>query len=151
MTFETQQAYSEVLAVLQNMPHEYVKKIPEKLINLFEKAKLDNYKVSIDKNNPIDKSKLSRKTMIILSMLNYQYWCPNKKAKDNLYRIYLANNEKYQRAIKEKYNVDDMFKNMQKPIKNDYVKENTVAMVKYKESFFTKLLNKIKRYFKNTK
>lgn len=88
--------------------------------------------------------------MIILSILNYQYWCPNKKVKDNLYRIHLANNEKYQRKIKEKYNVDNLFKNMQKSIKNDYIKESTVAMVEYKESFFTRLLNKIKRYFKNT-
>ena len=29
MTFETRQAYSEVCAVLEYMPDEYVKKIPE--------------------------------------------------------------------------------------------------------------------------
>ena len=36
MTFETRQAYSEVCAVLEYMPDEYVKKIPEKIIKLFK-------------------------------------------------------------------------------------------------------------------
>lgn len=30
MTYETKQAYSEVCAVLENMPNEYISKIPKK-------------------------------------------------------------------------------------------------------------------------
>ena len=34
MTYETKQAYSEVCAVLENMPNEYISKIPKKIIKL---------------------------------------------------------------------------------------------------------------------
>ena len=86
MTFETRQAYSEVCAVLEYMPDEYVKKIPEKIIKLFQSEKLEDYEVNINKSNPLDKNYLSPKTMVLIAMLNYQYWCPNKK-------VFVINNE----------------------------------------------------------
>ena len=60
MTFETRQAYSEVCAVLEYMPDEYVKKIPEKIIKLFQSEKLEDYEVNINKSNPLDKNYLSK-------------------------------------------------------------------------------------------
>ena len=42
MTYETKQAYSEVCAVLENMPNEYISKIPKKIIKLFETERLTN-------------------------------------------------------------------------------------------------------------
>lgn len=44
------------------------------------------------------KSYLSKKTMVLIAMLNYYYWCPNK---DDLYKMYLNNNEKYEKEIAE--------------------------------------------------
>jgi len=111
MTFETRQAYSEVYTVLQNMPAEYVEKIPKKILKLFETEKLDNYEVNINKSNPIDKNYLSKNAMALIAILNYQYWCPNKKVKNDLYMQYLSNNEKYEKDIQEKYNTDNLFKN----------------------------------------
>lgn len=91
MTFETRQAYTELCAVLEYMPNEYVKKVPKKIIKLFQSEKLENYKPNINKLNPLDKNYLSKKTMVLIAMLNYQYWCPNKKVKDDLYKTYLSN------------------------------------------------------------
>lgn len=147
MTFETRQAYSEVFAVLEYIPDEYVKKIPEKIIKLFETEKLDNYEVNINKSNPIDKNYLSKNTMVLIAMLNYQYWCPNKKVKNELYKQYLSNNEKYENEIREKYNTDNLFKN--KKVEDTEVKEETHALVEYKEkSFIQKVWDKIKSIFK---
>lgn len=148
MTFETRQAYSEVCAVLEYMPDEYVKKIPSKIIKLFQQEKLADYEVNINKSNPLDKNYLSKKTMVLIAMLNYQYWCPNKQQKDVLYKQYLANNEKYEKEVEEKYNVDNIFKNKQEEKQQLYEETNNMQLVEYKESFIKKLINKIKRFFR---
>ena len=142
MTYETKQAYTEICDVLQYMPEEYVKKIPKKLINLFESGKLQNYSSNINKSNPLDKNNLSSKTLTLIAMLNYQYWCPNKKQKDNLFKIYSSNNEKYQRELEEKYNVDKLFEK-----RNRSISQDSVAMVEYKESIFIKLRRLLKNIF----
>lgn len=142
MTYETKQAYTEICDILQYMPEEYVKKIPKKLINLFESGKLPNYTSNINKSNPLDKNNLSSKTLTLIAMLNYQYWCPNKKQKDNLFKIYSSNNEKYQRELKEKYNVDKLFEK-----RNRSISQDSVAMVEYKESIFIKLRRLLKNIF----
>ena len=146
MTYETKQAYSEVCAVLENMPNEYISKIPKKIIKLFETERLTNYEPNINKSNPLHKNKLSKKAMVIIAMLNYQYWCPNKKVKDDLYKIYLSNNDKYQREIEKKYSVDNLFKNKNN-ITQVYNEVENVAMVEYKESIFRRIINKIKNIF----
>ena len=60
----------------------------------------------------------------------------------------LSNNEiKYQEELREKYNPDNIFKDRQKT--TEYVetqKENT-EMATYKESFFSKIISKIKLIF----
>lgn len=143
MTFETRQAYAELCTVLEHMPDEYVKKIPEKIIKLFEREKLKDYEVNINKSNPLDKNYLSKKTMVLIAMLNYQYWYPNAKVKYDLYKQYLANNEKYEKEIQEKYNTDNLFK-------NGKLEEVTIqALVEYKEkTFIQKIFDKIKSIFK---
>ncbi len=147
MTFETRQAYSEVCTVLEYMPNEYVKKIPEKIIKLFQSEKLEDYQVNINKSNPLDKNYLSKKTMVLIAMINYQYWCPNKKVKNDLYKQYLSNNEKYENEIREKYNTDNLFKN--KKTEEIEVQEEVHALVEYKEkTFIQKVWNKIKSIFK---
>lgn len=147
MTFETRQAYTEVCAVLEYMPDEYVKKIPEKIIKLFQSEKLEDYEVNINKSNPLDKNYLSPKTMVLIAMLNYQYWCPNKKIKNELYKQYLSNNEKYEKEIQEKYNPDNLFKN--KKTEDIKVNEETQALVQYKEkNFIQRIFDKIKSIFK---
>lgn len=140
MTFETRQAYSEVYTVLQNMPAEYIEKIPKKLLRLFEAERLENYEVNINKSNPIDKNYLSKKSIALIAVLNYKYWCPNKKIKEDLYKQYESNNEKY--------NVDNIFNNKQQEKQQIYEEVNNMQLVEYKKSFIKKLINKIKSFFK---
>lgn len=146
MTLETRQAYAEVWAVLKYMPNEYVRKVPKKIIKLFQTERLENYEPNINKLNPLDKNYLSKKTMALIAMLNYQYWCPNKKVKDNLYNIYLSNNDKYQNEMEQKYFTDDLFKNKKKIIQIN-PEEKSIAKVECKESIFKKIILKIKGLF----
>ena len=144
MTYETRQAYAEICTVLQYMPDEYVKKIPQKMIQLFQNEKLENYEVNINTSNPLDKNYLSKNTMVLIAMLNYQYWCPNEMVKKDLYKQYLSNNKKYEKEIREKYNIDKLFKKTEQC----EIKEEIQALVEYKEkSFIERIWDKIKNLF----
>lgn len=147
MTYETKQAYSEVCAVLDNMPNEYVSKIPKKIIDLFQTEKIKDYKPNINMSNPLDKKYLSKKTMVLIAMLNYYYWCPNKKVKDELYKMYLNNNEKYEKEIAEKYNTNNLFKNNSNEKIIEQNEEKEVALVEYKENIFKRILGFFKKKF----
>ncbi len=152
MTYETKQAYSEVCAVLDNMPNEYVSKIPKKIIDLFQSEKLKDYKPNINISNPLDKNYLGKKTMVLIAMLNYYYWCPNKEVKDELYKMYLNNNEKYEKEIAEMYDTNNLFKNSKAEKVEEQDEEQEVALVKYNEgNFLTRLFNRIKRFFSRNK
>ena len=152
MTYETKQAYSEVCAVLDNMPNEYVSKIPKKIIDLFQAEKLQDYKPNINTSNPLDKNYLGKKTMVLIAMLNYYYWCPNKEIKDDLYKMYLNNNEKYEKEIAEMYDTNNLFKNSKAKKVAEQDEEQEVALVKYNEgNFLTRLFNRIKRFFSRNK
>ena len=149
MTYETKQAYAEICEVLQYMPDEYVKKIPEKIIKLFQSEKLKNYDVNINKSNPLDKNYLSKETRVILAMLNYQYWCPNAKVKSDLNKLYNSNNEKYQKEIEEKYNPDNLFKKKNIEEKENIENIESKELVVYKEeTFFRIILRKFINLFK---
>lgn len=99
MTYEMRQAYTEVCQVLENMPKEYVNKIPQKVLEMLKSAQLEDYKINIKKENPVDRTKLTKQAMIILAIFNYQYWCPNRKVKNDLYKIYAKNEEKIDRYL----------------------------------------------------
>lgn len=147
MTYEIRQAYTEVYQVLQNMPHEYVNKIPSKILEMLKETKFEDYKLNINKENPIDRTKLTKQTMIILAMFNYQYWCPNRKVKNDLYKIYSQNEENYQKEIQE--NLDNLFKNNRNDTtQNNVPIKDNVAMVEYKTSIFTKIVNWLKKILK---
>ena len=148
MTIETRQSYSEICEILKCLPQEYVKKVPSKLIELFKSQKQENYIVNIDKSNPLDKNNVSKKTMVIIAMLNYQYWCPNKKQKDNLFKTYSSNNKKYEEEIDEKYSIDKIFESRKNMYSAETV-EKSVSLVEYKEQrWYEKLFARIRKIFK---
>lgn len=147
MTYEMRQAYTEVYQVLENMPKEYVNKIPQKVIEMLKSAELENYKININKENPVDRTKLTRQAMIILAIFNYQYWCPNRKVKNDLYKIYAKNEQKVQKEMQQ--NLNDLFKNKRKDTTQNNVQvQNQVAMVEYKNSIFAQIVNLLKKVWR---
>lgn len=150
MTYEIKRAYTEVYQVLENMPKEYRNKIPQNILKLLETARIEGYKQEIEKENPIDSSKLSKQAMTILAILNYHYWCPNRKVKNDLYKVYAQNEEKVQKEIQQ--NLNDLFKSRKKDeFQNNRKVEDNFAMVKYKESIFIQIAKLIKKIGKRNR
>lgn len=138
-------AYAEVLTILKCMKIEYQQKIPQKLKNFFERNMAKDYKFNIDINKPLKEQKISDKAIHILAVLNLNYWCENEEEKQELLKLYMENDKKYNEKLHEKYNVEDMFK---KHKKKESI-QNNIMIPKDKQSILVKILNKIKVIFKH--
>jgi len=141
---------TELSTIIKYMPKEYQNKIPTNVVGFFEENKSNNYSVNINPNNIFDKSNIKKETLAIIAMLNIKYWCPNENLKKQLIKKYNENEKQYQKEIREVYNSDNLFKNRNKNSDISEVNEveNTVTMVEYKESFISRIINKIKQLFK---
>ena len=137
-------AYAEVYSILNFVDEYYVNKISSKFIEYIYHKKDDNYIPNIDMSIPLEEQELQEDTVNILAMIKYKYWCETEEEKQKLIDILNKNEEKYQLELREKYNPENIFK---KPEVESQNQEN-MAVVKYKESFFKKLINKIKSIFK---
>lgn len=141
---ETRKAYYEVLTVLKYLPAYYTNMIPKQIISMFETQKEENKEFIIDLKKPIDKKYLSKQSIEIIAMLNYEYWCKDEDKKKKLYDIYNSNEIKNQSELSEKYNIYKIF-DQRKNIVYDNL--NSVSLIEYKETFFKKIIDKIKQIF----
>ena len=142
-------AYAEVDKILSFMEVKYVEKVPQKMREMFKNEKLQGYEPKIDKDLPLDQQNLQRKTLVISTLLNLNYWCENQEEKQELIKAYSENDRKREKEIREKYNPDNIFKKNNDVKKIEKVTEDVTSLIEYKEeSFIKKLLNKIKRLFK---
>lgn len=140
------EAFVEVLAILDNTPIEEKQGIPQKFINFLKENASPNYKISFDKNKQIEELTLKKETKAMLSVIYYNYLCP-KDQKEEYIEILNNNQTKFEEELREKYNPDNIFKNNTTAEPVQQQKAETVAMTEYKESFFTKIINKIKAIF----
>ena len=137
-------AYCEVDIILEHMEEKYIKKIPNKLRNLFKEQKRKDYFPEIRADIPLREQKLLRKTIAILAMLNLNYWCEDEKEKQELIKIYAGNDKKREEELREKYNPENLFK--KKEIAENV--ENKELIVCKEENFLKKILKKIVNFFK---
>ena len=140
---ETIQTYTEIGCLLNYFPNSFIKKLPNKLLEVINLKADRKYLIDVDTNKSINEQNISNKTKIILAVLTYNYWS-NEKQKDIIRKKLYDNEEIYQSKLAEKYNPDNLFKNKETKVETI---ENLVAMVEYKESIFTKIKNWFKRTF----
>lgn len=141
MKTSTKDAYVEVLFIIDLLDDEHKNKIPNKVREFFENNKSQNYQVNIDSSTPLEQQNLLPETVDILAMLKLNYWCTSEEEKEKLMDLLNENERKYQKELEEKYNSDNLFKDKSSKV------EDTLAMVEYKESFFTRFINGLKRIF----
>ena len=132
-------AYAEVGRILDILGDNYKKKVPSKIRELFYKE--DNPQVDINLSNINDK-KISRKALIILSVLNLKYWEDNPQKKQRLKIAYLENEVVYREKFKE-----SNFSNEQKAEDTNTVSITTELIVP-KATLGEKIRNFSKNLFK---
>lgn len=139
----------EVDEVLKYLSEEDLSKIPEDIRQLIKDNKDKEYEWEYDDTKPLKDQNLNRDTIAFLSYLNMEYLL-NEDQKQLMQEIHEYNEKKLEEAKAEKYGVDDLFKN-KKSIQEEVEQKTNIqeqSLVEYKESFFKKIFNKIKNFFK---
>ena len=135
------ETYTEVYEMLKLMGEDYIKKLPEELYEYIEQNIDPSYIHGVSFN--IDDIDLSDQAADMITYLNYEYFA-NEKTKKILEDISNSNIEN----LKEKYNTENMFQ--RREIKKDTIVTENLELEPVKESFFTKIINKIKSLFKTS-
>ena len=143
MKNELTKAYAEVYEILKYIPLEQYNKIPKEVINVFKNRRDKTYKVRINPALPLENQNLQRKTLILLSVLNLDYWC-GEEEREEILNIYWQNekNRKNENRQDEYIVLGDG---------NDAVAASELGtdLVVYREaSILEKILIKIKHIFK---
>ncbi len=141
MENELSKAYSEVYEILKYIPLEQYNKVPKEVINVFKTKRDKSYKVRINPALPLESQNLQRKTLILLSVLNLDYWCQEEE-REEILNIYWQN-EKARKNEQDEYIV---FGNGNSAVAASDVGTDLVV---YREaSMLEKILIKIKHIFK---
>lgn len=135
-------AYAEIDILLNYIPKEYKDEIPIELQNMFKNKKSLKYKSNINTKNPFNKENLKRETLIILAILQYNFWYKTNEEKEKFKKLLEENEIKYQNKLKEKYNVDNIFKN--KKYDSEDLKNTNLPIQINKKTLFEKIIYKIK-------
>jgi len=140
-------AYTEVLEIISHFSEDELKKIPQEEIDFYNEAKDKSYQFKIDSNRDLDVQNISREANAILILLFREYFATEKQ-KQVLDDLLQQNEIKEENEKREKYNPDNIFKNIEKKekLKAEIPENNSdTALIEYKESFFTKFKNFIFR------
>ena len=137
-------AYTEVYTILQELNEEEYSKIPPEVIETIEANKNEEYEYGLDDELELKDQPMLPETKAILFNLFRDYLAsPEQKAK--IIRMQNEARQKNELKKQQMYN-SDIFAN--KPKENLTENNNeTMQIVEYEESFFKKILNKIKSFF----
>lgn len=137
------EVFAEVLEVLNNSNQNIIEKIPKKFITFLNENKDNNYNVKIDFSDVNWDNSVKPETQAILALV-YRDFIASPIEREKLLAEEKEEQIKHENELRKKYDLDNLFKN--KAPKVETIKNDT-AVVKYKESVFQKILNKIKNIF----
>ncbi len=150
MNKNNRKAYSEVYEIVNMMEKEYLDRIPQKALDFFDEARDKEYKPIIEVNKPLNMQKLQRDTMVLLAILDLNYWCDSEEEKQNLLDTFNRNTEikvQQKKELEEKYNLDNLFN--RKQTTSEFEKNEEYSMIEYKEpNIIKKILDKILKMLK---
>ena len=139
-------AYTEVNCLLEYLPQSYIDKLPKKLIELIQNQSNKQYNINIDTNKSLLEQNFSKKAKDLIAVIKYNYWSTDEE-KQQLQQIFYDNENKYQKELSEKYDLNNIFKKKESKIEMPQI-EKDVQMVVYKENIFIRIFNKLKNLIK---
>lgn len=138
-------AYKEIYEILKIFPQELVSQIPQETINFFHNNMDTSYEYNISIDT-FDGQTMLEETKAILTILFRDYWATPVQ-REKILNYENSAREKLEEEARMKYNPDNLFKKKNSPDNvENYIEET--AIVKYKESIFKKIINKILNFLK---
>ena len=132
----------ETVQVLTYFDLEFTSKISKSFLDfLKETAEKSNIIVNIDLNKKLNEQDISEECKDLIALLYYHYFADETK-KNEIVKIWKNNDLMYQKALEEKFNVNEIFK--KKELKRESINEEQLPIL-VKESLFKKIINFIKK------
>ena len=138
-------AFKEVYVILDSLVEEDYKKIPPELIEIIYRNMNQDYKYELDEEQELSTQKMLPETKAILFNI-FRDYLSTEEQKQKIIRMQKEERQKKELKKKEQYNTD-VFANKEQ-INNPEIQKEQVNLIKYKESIFKKIINKIKNIFK---
>ena len=158
MVITTKEIYSEVYGILKALGDRYINKLPKTVLKVITESKEENYNPEYSMSIPLKEQEINRKSLAMIALLHYNYWCETEEDRVKLKNILEINEEKHQKEMKERYSNDKIFNKETTKIEEETISEkvdrfvessnqSTANIVEYKQSFFNKVIDKIKQWF----
>lgn len=148
MKQEYREAFTEVSEIFMLMPQELLNKIPEQFQKLIRDNREINYVTNI--SEPLENVQLKDETIIILGLIYRDFLTPLDRRKELQMKDAKELAElkvKLEEEAREKYDINKVFENRQLKVE-DKSSQSNMQMIEYKkESFISKIINKIKSFF----
>ena len=140
----------EVDVVLNHLSDSDYNKIPKEVIQAIKDNMDEEYIWEYDETKELKDQGLSRETIAFLSYINMEYLLNDKQKEymQNLYQINEQEKLKEEYSNDVKYDYSNLFKRNHEEKMEPTTKVEEKSLIVYKEGFFTKLVNKIKSFFR---
>lgn len=142
--------YSEVLGVILALGNKYMENTPSHIIKFLRKNCDYSRIPEIDNNIRLEDQNISEDSKLFIMLLKFNYWCESQSEKDEMYSIMKENEIKYQKELKEKYNIDNLFKNKEESFISNKANENVECQAIAKpinNRWYKKIIQFIKKIF----
>lgn len=137
-------AYTEVYTILQELNEEEYSKIPPEVLETIEANINKEYEFMLDDELELKEQQILPETKAILFNLFRDYLATTEQ-KEKI--IKMQNEERQKRELKKQHNYNvDVFQNKTK-ISTKPIENQDNELIEYRESIFTKIVNKIKNWF----
>ena len=137
-------AYTEVLEILSYFSNEEYSKIPEEKIKYFKENMDKDYIYTINPEIDLSVQHISSEANAILISLFRDYFA-SENQKGMLSKLLNKNQEKVDKAKREKYNTDDIFNKEKAETVDNNIENMELQIIEYRESFYSKFTKFIKR------
>ena len=132
-------AYKEVYEIIKYIPEEDYKKIPKSMIKVIKKGMDKSYDFKVTEFEDFQKQEMLSETECILAIFYRDYWASEKERN----RILMSEEQDRINTYKVRYKD---IKNQVDRVQPAWDENNSILAVK--DSFFTKIIQKIKDFFK---
>ena len=136
-------AYTEVYEILNYLDEEELSKIPQEKIEFYKENRDKEYKFQINPTMNLDRQNFLRETYAIIISLFRDYIATDNQ-KVGLDKLLMDNQEIKENEKREKYNLDEIFKNRKKEIESNNL---PMPIEVKKEKFLKQIIDYIKSWF----
>ena len=133
-------AYTEVLEIISHFSDEELSKIPQEKIEFYKNNMDKNYNFTINPEIDLEEQNISKEANAVIVNLFRDYYATEEQ-KVKIKEILDLNQKKEEQEKREKYNPDNIFKEVKKENTETNNTNSEVQLIEYKESFFTKFKN----------